>query len=132
MDLRIENQAKEETPLVVDVEVVGQILFNLVDNACKYANGASDRIIELTSILDNGELQLTVRDHGPGIPPEHARRIFAPFDRGAHGPGDTIPGVGLGLSLARGLARDLGGDLTLASSSCAAPGAQFQLRIPIN
>ena len=131
MDLRVQNQAQDETPLVVDVEVVGQILFNLVDNACKYANGSSDRSIDLTSRVDDGELRFTVRDHGPGIAPEHAKRIFAPFDRGAHGPGDTIPGVGLGLSLARGLARDLGGDLTLENGSASDSGARFLLSIPI-
>jgi signal transduction histidine kinase len=127
MELRVENQAPSEAAVTTDPEAVGQILFNLVDNACKYANGTTDRSIDLVASMRDGCLRLMVRDHGPGVAPEHARRIFAPFDRGAHGPGDTIPGVGLGLALARGLARDLGGELTLEPCP---RGACFQLVVP--
>lgn len=71
----------------------------------------------------------TVRDHGPGVPPALRERIFAPFDRGAvAASSNEVPGVGLGLALARGLARDLGGDLVLAADSW--PGARFVLRLP--
>ena len=73
---------------------------------------------------------MAVRDHGPGISAEHERAIFKAFDRGAHGPGDTIPGVGLGLALSRGLARDLGGDLTFERPDNGG-GCRFALRIPI-
>jgi C4-dicarboxylate-specific signal transduction histidine kinase len=71
-----------------------------------------------------------VRDHGPGSPASCARTIFKPFDRGKHGPGDTTPGVGLGLALARGLARDLGGDLTLEQAA-SNPGANFVVSLPM-
>jgi len=119
MTLTIINEAPDSETVTTDVEAVGQILFNLVDNACKYARGgegaggADDRSIAVRARIMGDQLEFTVRDHGPGIRPEHARIIFAPFERGAHGPGDTIPGVGLGLALCRGLARDMGGDLTL-------------------
>lgn len=119
----------DSTMLTIDVDAVGQILFNLVDNACKYAAGADDRTISLAASIDGDRAALAVSDRGPGVAPEHARRIFAPFDRGAHGPGDTIPGVGLGLALSRGLAQDLGGDLTLEPSP---QGACFRLTLPID
>jgi signal transduction histidine kinase len=130
MELRVEN-GLPNAPITVDVEAVGQILFNLVDNACKYANGSVDRTIHLEA-KGGGDnvVNIAVRDHGPGIAPEYARRIFAPFDRGAHKPGDTIPGVGLGLALARGLARDLGGDLRLLNSPNGA-GAAFIVSLPL-
>ncbi len=116
--------ADPQTVLHVDADAVGQILFNLVDNACKY--GAAP--IVLRSERHGQEVELCVEDHGPGIPAEHRRRIFAAFDRGERQPGDNErPGVGLGLALARSLARDLGGDLTLADSEA---GARFVLRLP--
>ena len=62
------------------------------------------------------------------MPAEAARQIFRPFERGSRN-GDPTPGVGLGLALARGIARDLGGDLELDSS---ATGARFTLRLPLD
>ncbi|MHC4347837.1 MAG: sensor histidine kinase [Planctomycetota bacterium] len=129
MSLSVENKVPTETPLTVDMEVVGQILGNLVDNACKYAAGADDRTIHVVGRLEEGALALCVRDHGPGVDPEHAKAIFNPFDRGARGGGDATPGVGLGLALARGQARDLGGDLVLDPSS--PDGACFKLTLPV-
>jgi signal transduction histidine kinase len=129
MSLSVENEVPRETPLAVDMEVVGQILANLVDNACKYAAGADDRTIHLVGRVEDGALALGVRDHGPGVGPQHAKAIFSPFDRGARGGGDATPGVGLGLALARGQARDLGGDLVL--ESCGPDGACFKLTLPV-
>jgi signal transduction histidine kinase len=129
MSLSVENEVPRETPLAVDMEVVGQILANLVDNACKYAAGADDRTIHLVGRVEDGALALGVRDHGPGVGRGHAKAIFSPFDRGARGGGDATPGVGLGLALARGQARDLGGDLVL--ESCGPDGACFKLTLPV-
>jgi signal transduction histidine kinase len=119
--------------ITVDADAVGQILFNLVDNACKYASGpeASPRTIDIGASVQNGQARLTVRDHGPGIDNKSVRSIFQPFDRGRHGPDDTIPGVGLGLALARGLARDLGGELSLKPSD-GGSGAAFVLTVPVS
>ena len=111
-----------------DAEAVGQILGNLVDNAAKYANGTSASTIHLGAKAANGSVVLTVRDHGPGIAREQAAAIFEPFARGGRDPSDPVPGVGLGLALARGLARDLGGELTLESP--ADGGARFRLELP--
>jgi signal transduction histidine kinase len=130
MSLSVENDVAASTPLRVDMEVVEQILGNLVDNACKYAADADDRRIHLAGRLEDGAIALSVRDHGPGVGPEHARGIFDPFDRGARGGGDATAGVGLGLALARGLARDLGGDLVLDASDPA--GACFTLTLPVH
>jgi signal transduction histidine kinase len=116
--------------LVTDEDAVGQILFNLVDNAAKYARGSADARVELTASLAGGRVMFTVRDHGPGVPAGHHDRVFAPFDRGAVAAGSNDqPGVGLGLALARGLARDLGGDLRLVTAD--GPGACFVLELPL-
>ena len=115
---------------VVDVDpaVVGQVLFNLVDNACKYAKDASRRTIDVTAAARNGHVALHVRDHGPGLPADRARAAFTPFERAGRPAGDTVPGIGLGLALSRALARDLGGDLDLERSD---DGASFVLTLPV-
>jgi signal transduction histidine kinase len=114
--------------MVVDAEAVDQILGNLVDNAAKYANGTSPPTIQVAGKAANGSLVLTVLDHGPGIAREQAAAIFEPFERGGRDPSDPVPGVGLGLALARGLARELGGELTLESPTDG--GARFRLELP--
>jgi len=128
MALEVEIDGPGDTPLSVDAEAIGQILGNLVDNAAKYANGTASPTIHLGAAAANGSLVLTVRDHGPGIPREQARSVFDPFERGGRDPADPVPGVGLGLALARGLARDMGGELTLESPSDG--GARFRLELP--
>ncbi|MSR45468.1 MAG: HAMP domain-containing histidine kinase [Planctomycetes bacterium] len=117
--------------ITTDRDVVGQILFNLIDNACKYAVGTTPAAIELTITASPGWLALAVRDHGPGIEPTQARAIFEPFERGAKN-GDARPGVGLGLALSRGLARDLDGELVLAPPADGGRGACLVLRLPID
>lgn len=107
-----------------DPEAVRQILFNLVDNACKY--GAPP--VRLRAGAADGHVELHVEDAGDGVPPERARAVFRPFDRGGRDEADDTAGVGLGLALARGLARDLGGELELEPGR--GPGARFRLRLP--
>jgi len=115
--------------VTTDEDAVGQILFNLVDNAAKYARGSADPRVELSAAVDGERVSFVVRDHGPGVPPAHRHRIFAPFDRGAvAASSNDVPGVGLGLALARGLARDLGGDLRLDDG--VTDGARFVLELP--
>ena len=112
----------------VDADAVTQILFNLVDNACKYAATAEPREVRLEVGAEAQVLVLRVRDFGPGVPATYRRRIFAPFDRGGRETAENqTPGVGLGLALARALARELGGDLLLEESP---RGAVFALRLP--
>ena len=99
-----------------------------MDNAAKYAAGKDQSEIHLRASTSNGSLVLTVRDHGPGVPRDQAKAIFAAFDRGGREVSDPVPGVGLGLALSRGLAREMGGDLTLESP--ADGGALFRLELP--
>ena len=116
--------------VVTDEEAVGQVLFNLVDNAAKYARRATRREVRLGVDVVGDEAQLTVCDYGPGVDAAHRKSIFVPFDRGAMpSNSNDVPGVGLGLPLARGLARDLGGDLRLEEH--AAGGACFVLALKL-
>jgi signal transduction histidine kinase len=130
MDLRLNVDDAADLQLEIDPDAVGQILFNLVDNACKYGLPADDPAVELTATVTADHLELRVRDHGPGVPAAHRDAVFSPFHRGTLSPGDKTPGIGLGLALARGLARDLGGDLHLEDPPGSDPGAWFVLTLP--
>lgn len=130
MTLAIRVVARAADAVVTtDEDAVGQILFNLVDNAAKYGRRGDGGAVELVvDAVDDG-VTFAVRDHGPGVPAAHRRAIWAPFDRGAVPvSSNDQPGTGLGLPLARGLARDLGGDLVLDDS--VTDGACFVLRLP--
>lgn len=78
----------------VDPAAIERILFNLVDNACKYAAAANDKRIELTVARSNGKLAIRVRDFGPGIDAETAARLFKPFRKSAQAAANSAPGVG--------------------------------------
>jgi signal transduction histidine kinase len=114
--------------LKVDTAVVEHILFNLIDNAAKYAAGAEPPMvcIDVTDAADGG-IEIGVCDHGPGIAQGERRRIFRPFHKSADAAAESRPGVGLGLALSRRLAGSIGGSLDCRSRS---HGACFVLRLP--
>jgi signal transduction histidine kinase len=85
-----------------------QVLFNLVDNAVKYAAGAARAEIVLRAARAGDRIVLAVRDHGPGVPAEHVGKIFEPFYRGERELTRRSKGTGLGLALVRGLAEGMG------------------------
>ena len=114
--------------LNTDPAAVEQILFNLVDNACKYAASSDDRRIHLRVVAAGGSIRLQVRDHGTGIASHDAKRLFRPFSKSADEAADSAPGVGLGLALCRRLAAELGGRLELDGSG--GDGATFVLTLP--
>lgn len=119
------DQATRAVTLATDPAAVEQILFNLVDNACKYAAAASDRRIHLR-LRDLGRaIEMRVTDHGPGITRKQAKRLFRPFSKSVDEAANTAPGVGLGLALCRRLARALGGQLELQPNN--GSGAAFAL-----
>jgi K+-sensing histidine kinase KdpD len=124
------NAAEPElkTTVRVDTVAVEQILFNLVDNACKYAASATNRVVSLETVSDGRFALLRIRDFGAGISKDGARRLFRPFSKSAHEAAHTAPGVGLGLALCRRLSRTMGGDLKLDAK--VKDGACFVLSLP--
>jgi len=112
-----------------DAGAVEQVLFNLVDNACKYAASADDRRVHIETAKEGGAAHITVRDHGPGIAKKDVRRLFRPFSKSARQAAHSAPGVGLGLALSRRLARRMGGDLRLGEAPQG--GALFILELPV-
>ncbi len=117
------------TVIRANTSAVEQILLNLVDNAGKYAQAATDRRIHLDLQRTDAVVELRVRDHGPGISDSAARRLFHSFSKSAHEAANSAPGVGLGLALSRRLARDMGGRLWLDKT--VTDGACFVLALPV-
>jgi signal transduction histidine kinase len=113
----------EKAPAKGDYRRVLQILVNLIGNALRYAPERS--AVVLTVERSQGRTALTVADQGKGIASEDHERIFERFER--VDPGEA-GGAGLGLYIARRLARAMGGDITVASAP--GEGARFTLRLP--
>ncbi len=97
-----------DLPLVkTDQSLLQQALANILHNAAVYSPEQAP--VELTARHAGQKLRLTVRDHGPGLPPGDEARVFGKFYRA---PGAPAGGTGLGLSIARGFVQALGGDLS--------------------
>ena len=102
---------------------IKQVLINLVSNGIKY-NRPGGRI--RVYAREAGEMvEVSVENTGRQIPPEVQGRIFERFNRGSVG--ENVPGYGLGLNLARELARLHGGDLRLVGSN--ESGTRFEVRL---
>jgi signal transduction histidine kinase len=107
-----------------DPERLRQIFGNLIDNAVKYSPVGGP--VEVRVSQSNGEVTVAVRDRGPGIKAADQRMIFEKFGRVA--PGNSKPGSGLGLYIARSIAETHGG--TIAVSSAPGRGATFTVTLP--
>jgi signal transduction histidine kinase len=107
----IEVDLEEATRgLQVDRDALVHALMNLVDNALKFSAAADERrVIVSGRRVGGGVTELTVRDHGPGVPPELLRRVFEPFFRGERELVRRTKGTGIGLALVAGLAQRMGG-----------------------
>lgn len=104
---------------VLDPQVVGRILDNLLTNAIRHAPAGGAVTLQVERAP--GCLILVVRDSGPGVPPDLADQVFEPFVTG------RADGTGLGLAIARELADAHGGRLALRASET---GAAFMLDLP--
>ncbi len=101
-----------------------QLLENLLSNAIKFSPQNAE--VRLSIQPDGPWLAWTVEDHGPGIAPTEAQRIFERFYRSPSARG--IPGTGLGLSIVKHLSAQMGGEIALESEL--GKGAKFTLRLP--
>ncbi|HMO14171.1 MAG TPA: HAMP domain-containing sensor histidine kinase [Pirellulaceae bacterium] len=124
IDLAVAKTDVETIPSAIE-----HVIFNLIDNACKYAGDADDRRIHLTCSIQGKQLVFSVRDHGKGVHPCRARELFKPFRKSDQQAANSANGVGLGLALCTKLARDLKGVLCVDSS--VTDGAKFDLKIPL-
>jgi len=124
VEVRFERGAAERVHL--DPDAVGQVIGNLVSNVEKYA--AAGGQLDVRTALNEGVATVTIADAGPGVPERQAERIFEPFYRLEDAITEGATGTGIGLALARQLARLHGGDLRLLPGG---PGARFELQIHV-
>lgn len=128
--LTIEWHASPVTiPLVTDAEKVRQVLAHLLSNAVKFTTVGLVQI-ETREVGEGAHraVEFIVRDTGPGIPAVDIDRIFEPFWQGARTHSQRAAGTGLGLHVARRIARLLGGDILVDSHL--GDGSTFTLRLP--
>ena len=133
--LAIENSCKvelEATSLVhakTEPDLIEIAIDNIVHNAINYT--APDSVIKIILINDkvNNFLEISVRDHGPGVPEEYLERIFKQFERVDQSRNNETGGTGLGLALCYSIATALGGAIKASNLN---PGLEIQFRVPLN
>lgn len=128
--LSLEMEA-EELPLVADRDALAQIMLNLISNAEKYGG---KEIVVRVRLQKNGTDSaglacVDVLDRGPGIPAKKSETIFQPFQRLGDSLASGVSGSGLGLTLARRMARAHGGDVTYSPRP--GGGSCFTLTVPL-
>jgi two-component system, OmpR family, sensor histidine kinase KdpD len=111
-------------PIYLDGRLVAQALGNLLHNAFIYAPQGSP--VDLRAEYSSDTLSISVRDYGPGVPPEHLDAVFKKFFRI---PGSLPGGTGLGLAITRGLINAQGGSVHLAN--CVSGGAEAIISLPV-
>jgi signal transduction histidine kinase len=118
----------EEVAVRADAERVWQVVTNYLTNACKYTPPEGPIAIVLS--VEAGQALLSVRDRGPGIPPEEQPQIWEQFrrGRGVEARSGAAGGLGLGLYLCKQLIERQGGEVGL--ESLPGDGSTFWFRLP--
>ena len=122
-DVALHLSGPTEAECAVDAPTVRRALSNLVDNALRYAPPRTS--VEIDVSVVERYVDLTVTDHGPGIPVPDQSIVFERF----RSVDENAPGTGLGLAIARQVALAHGGDLTLESPGPGGDGCRFRIRL---
>ena len=125
---RIERSLAANLPLIRgDGVLLGQVLFNLIDNAIKYGGQEPATIF---ARREGEQVVISVTDLGKGIPPRDLGRIFEKFYRRGK-PDGRKPGTGLGLAIAKGFVEAMGGTIAAESPALRRRGMRIILRFPV-
>ena len=125
-DREIVTDLPADLPLVpYDSVLLQQVLVNLLENAAKYTPAGTEIRVAARQ-LASGEIEIEVADRGPGLPPGEESKIFGKFYRAERGRGG---GVGLGLTICRGIVTAHGGRIWAQNRD--EGGASFRFTLPI-
>jgi signal transduction histidine kinase len=127
-EILLDIEVPGELAALGDLRRTGQILAALLDNAVRFTP-AGGRVTVVGS-SDDGRVQATVTDTGPGIPSEHLPRVFERFYRPDAARERSSGGTGLGLAIAHDLAAIQGGALVVSNAKNG--GASFTLSLPVS
>lgn len=130
----VEAHISPELPLIQgDAAALRRVFQNLITNAAKHAGSGHWIGITAQAIHEDTahQIEVSVADHGPGIPLEEQAAVFQPFVRGQATMAAQTRGSGIGLSLVREIVREHGGAVTLRSTEDA-PGSTFTVRLPVS
>ena len=111
--------------VLADARRVEQVVANLIENALVHGNGP----VEVTAFAGPTEVEVTVRDHGPGVPEATVPTLFSRLRTFGRHDRDRARGTGLGLALVRGLVEAMGGRVWYEAASDG--GARFSLALPV-
>jgi two-component system sensor histidine kinase KdpD len=125
---RVEVDLQPDLPMLnIDMVLFEQVLFNLLDNAAKYARAGS--VISIRAWRAGDQVRVQIVDEGEGIPPEDLERVFDKFYR-ARGADRRRAGTGLGLAICRGFVEAMGGTI-MAANRTDRTGAVFTIALPV-
>lgn len=122
------NISRDLPKIKISPEGIEQAILNLLDNAAKYSG--PKKIIDFTAMQTNGQLVISVRDKGLGIPRSERKKIFEKFYRVDFKKNQKVPGSGIGLSLVKEIAEMHNGHIDVKSEP--GKGSTFSLIIPVN
>jgi two-component system phosphate regulon sensor histidine kinase PhoR len=125
--VRFENSVPADLSARADPERLRQVISNLLDNAVKYGRPEGEVVVGGRR-LENGFVQLVVRDDGPGVPADAQARIFERFYRVDRARSREQGGTGLGLSIVKHVVQAHGGEVRVASEPGA--GSEFSFTLP--
>jgi two-component system, OmpR family, sensor histidine kinase BaeS len=124
---RLSEEVEEGLPAVlVDPDRIRQVLVNLITNAHEYCPERAS--IRVGARCEGAEVEISVKDDGPGIPPVQLEHIFERFTRGDAGLTQRVGGTGLGLAISKSLVELHGG--TIGADSALGAGSTFYIRLP--
>jgi PAS domain S-box-containing protein len=123
--LRVETGSPDSS-LVSDRDRLAQVLYNLLSNAVKFSPAGQE--VLLAGRVEDGQVEIVVRDHGPGIPAEFRSRLFENFAQAEDPQTRRQGGSGLGLAISKKLIDGLGGTIAIASAPGA--GTTVTVRLP--
>jgi len=124
----VETSLQPDLPMLdLDEVLFEQVMFNLLDNAAKYA--PSGTLVTIRAWREEGRVYVQVLDEGPGIPAADLEHVFEKFYRGG-GPDRRRAGTGLGLAICRGFIEAMRGTI-VAANRTDGPGAAFTIMLPV-